>query len=135
MEQTVEAVWSRPELRRFFGDWFCGCGSPEDAAGALLKLLRLHPGYEHQRELDEWLPDAGVRYLLLYQLDRAELTEHGGSVGGAWLTDRGKALRAGLEQEGTDDFEALFEQHCIHGYDVGDGEHNCVGSTEPDTSP
>lgn len=119
---------TRPELRVFLDRWFCGCGSPEVATAALLRLLRLHPLYDpsHQRELQAWLPDEGVRYLLLYQLDRLELTEHGGTVDGAWLSETGEALRAALERESLDNFAALHAEHCACGHDTDDLSHSCT---------
>jgi hypothetical protein len=100
---------TRPELRVFLGGWFCGCGNPEDAAAALLRLLNLHPLSDHRDEFEKWVPDSGLQYLLLYSLDRYELTEHGGTVGGAWLTSKGEAVRDALAREEGDGFAALTE--------------------------
>jgi len=36
-------------------------------------------------------------YFLLYELDRLGLTDHGSSVWGCWLTDRGRDLLAELD--------------------------------------
>lgn len=116
---------TREELRVFLDDIFCGCGSPEDAAAALLKLLRLHSLYEHRTEFEAWIPDKGVQYLLLYQLDRDGLTEHGGSVGGAWLTAKGTEIRDALAREEADGFEELDADHCAHGYALDDSSHDC----------
>lgn len=125
---------TRQELRIFFSDWFCGCGNPEDAAATLLRLLELHPAYEHGKQLEELVPDTGARYLLLYSLDRYELTEHGGSVMGAWLTPKGEALRDGLRAVGgLDGLEALFDAHyCIHGEAHEENpDHDCMKAGEP----
>lgn len=119
---------TREGLRMVLDEWFCGCGNPEDAAGALLRLLRLHPLYEHHDEFDEWITDGGVAMLLLYQLDRLELTEHGGSVGGGWLTEKGTAVRDALAREEVDGFEALFADHCVHGFDIDDQDHDCMAA-------
>jgi hypothetical protein len=119
---------TRQELRVLLDKWFCGCGMPEAAAKALLRLLQLHPLYEHQAEIHEMLPDDGVRHLLFYQLDALDLTEHGGSVGGAWLTDKGKEVRAALEAEASTAFEALGESWCVHGYDIYDESHDCMAA-------
>lgn len=125
-DMTPGKVMDRRDVRIFFDQHFCGCGSPEAAAAAVLRLLRLHPLYEHRADFEAWIADEGIEYFLLYWLDRNELTEHGTSVGGAWLTDRGKALLDALAREEADGFEALFAQHCIHGYDVDDREHKCI---------
>lgn len=117
---------TREELRVVLGEWFCGCGCREDAAGALLRLLRIHPLYEHQNELTAMLPDLGVKYLVLYMLDRLALTEHGGSVGGAWLTEKGEAVRDALNREAEDEFETLMRPACVHGFDIEDQDHDCM---------
>jgi hypothetical protein len=122
-------VMDRPALRRFLDEWpFCGCGCPEVAAGTLLRLLRLHPLYEHERylEFEGWIGDEGVRYLLLYALDGKGLADHGGIISMAWLTDKGDAVRDALTREEADAFEALFADHCAHGYDDDDEEHDCM---------
>lgn len=66
----------------------CGCGAPEFVAEAMQSYL------VSVRDGEHWsYPGAGVewaRYLLKYDAARVGLTEHGGSVDGAWLTDAGK---------------------------------------------
>lgn len=120
---------TREELAVVLQEWYCGCGNPEDASGALLHLLELHPLYDaaSQQDLDTWIPDSGVRHLLLYMLDRLDLTEHGGSVGGGWLTDNGEAVRDALRSEKADNFAALHgPDRCVHGHDVMDDSHDCA---------
>lgn len=126
--ESSQTAMSREELSVFLQEWFCGCGNPEDAADALLRLLRLHPMYEHGKELDEWVGDNGLAYLLLYSLDRYDLTEHGGSVMGAWLTEKGTAVRDALAREEADEFEELFTQRCVHGFDIDDESHDCMAA-------
>ncbi len=109
---------TRQQLRVFLGEWFCGCGSPELAAQRLLDILKLHPLFDHRSEFDAIIPDDGVQMLMLYTLDHLELTEHGGSVGGGWLTDTGKAVLGALLVESQDGFAVLFEMACVHGYSV-----------------
>lgn len=102
---------TRGELRDFlFEKWFCGCGDPAVAAEALRLLLRLHPLHEaeNRAQLERMVPGEGVRYLVLYMLDRAGLTEHGGTVGGGWLSPKGKEVLAALE-EASGDLETVFE--------------------------
>lgn len=116
---------TRQELSVFFQEWFCGCGSPEMAAETLRMVLSMHPLYEHGAEFDALVPCEGLRMLLLYTLDHFELTEHGGTVGGGWLTDKGKAVLAALEREKSDNYAALFAQACIHGYAVEGEAFEC----------
>lgn len=103
------------ELRVFLQLWFCGCGQPEAAAERLRDLLALHPLYEHRDAFKVLVPDDGLEHLLLYTLEYFDLTEHGGSVGGGWLTDKGKAVLGALNR---DTFEVICAQSCIHGYAV-----------------
>lgn len=117
---------TRADLRIWLDKRFCGCGEPDAAAAALLKLLRLHPLFEHRPEFERWIPDEGVQNLLLYQLDEAGVTEHGGTVGGGWLTEFGITIREALAVEESDDFDTLFVMHCVHGIDVDDTSHHCT---------
>ena len=116
---------------RVYLETWCGCGQPEEAAAALLRLLRLHPLYEHREEFEAWIPDSGVEMLLLYQLDRDGLTEHGGNVGGAWLTAKGEAVREALIREEADEFATLFDEHCACGYDIDDLTRVCQSGPCP----
>lgn len=126
---------TRIELRVFLDSFFCGCGMPNAACGALLRFLSLHErsddSWERQRkERDQWIPDDGLQMLVLYLIDSLGLLEHGGSVGGSWLTDKGAAVLARLREEQADDFEALLADHCVHGYgvedDIANGTHDCA---------
>ena len=76
---------------------WCGCGSPEVAKrvvrdyleAASLKsdekreALKKRFGFDH-------VYDNELLLCLAYAVDAAELTEHGSSIGGAWLSDEGK---------------------------------------------
>lgn len=92
----------------------CGCGAPEEVIDSLARYLHrqraLHAdserlsgtaweafvedldrthGFEHRdgrAPLEYWWA--------AYTADRLELTEHGGSVAGAWLTDKGRTWLA-----------------------------------------
>lgn len=117
-------------------NWCC-CGRPEDALQKLLDILenigKEHPegrapeGYWQKRsaEQDELFKnDSGLMYMTLYWLNSMGLSEHGGSVGGGWLTDRGeevlRALRAAKALDPQDvehePFETFCASRCIHGF-------------------
>lgn len=82
---------------------FCGCGDPEsayDTIGMILALIRCKwedpekQEHAHWKACGELIRDQtgttdGAFYLVLYALDHAGLLEHGGSVGGSWLTRKG----------------------------------------------
>jgi hypothetical protein len=103
------------ELRVVLQEWFCGCGSPDMAADRLRDLLALHPLFDHRPEFEALIPDEGLQCLILYTLDHFDLTEHGGTVGGGWLTKKGKAVLAALQEHGS---EKATEQSCYHGYSI-----------------
>ena len=109
---------TRAELRVFLSTWFCGCGSPEEASATLLKLLDLHPLYKHSAKLTAMVPDEGIRELLRHTLDSFGLTEHGTSLGGAWLSEKGTHVQAALRCESADGFVALHGDYCIHGIET-----------------
>jgi hypothetical protein len=75
---------------------YCGCGDQV----RVLELLRygLRVTADPAAKLGPpvaWPEDA--LWLLAYQLDAWELTEHGTSLAGAWLTDDGRRLLNALE--------------------------------------
>ena len=82
------------ELHHFFMDEvnICGCGNPESAAVLLRDILRLCPLYDHRAEFEKFLPDRGVQHFILGVLSECDVIEHGGGIGGSWLTDKGKML-------------------------------------------
>lgn len=63
---------------------FCACGSPWIILNGLEKYLDVVEKREY-REDENFL-------LYAYVADRAKLTDHGGSVYGAWLTDKGEEI-------------------------------------------
>lgn len=87
---------------------WCGCGSPQEALEFMRDILQIMKNrsddnqnepcgtrYEdsawakHTKLLDDKLPGAlGLSYF--YFLDSVGLTEHGGSIGGSWLTKDGE---------------------------------------------
>lgn len=112
--------YSEEELIKYCEDFFyyeklkwCGCGEPEIAKKVIRDYLKIL--YDHKQELKHkssnynWLKDwekrdkelqerFGVKSiydneLLLcfaYAMDGAEFTEHGSSIGGAWITKEGE---------------------------------------------
>lgn len=69
----------------------CGCGYPDEAYALVRDLLALAPYYEDGRwqRAAELIGSQGAQQIVLSMLDRAELLEHGSSVAGSWLTERG----------------------------------------------
>lgn len=104
-DQHAEFHWGCKVIYDDLG--FCGCGQPEEALKLVLTLLRLAPFYDSRPEIEALLPDPGVQMIVLYTLDHAELIEHGGGVGGSWLTDKGERFLALLEA--TDDWDEITD--------------------------
>lgn len=75
---------------------WCGCGTPEIAKKVIRDYLEIVDNNYYEKR-DGLKKRFGVEYVynnelllcLAYALDAAEFTEHGGSVGGAWLADEG----------------------------------------------
>jgi len=98
---------------RFVHDFYfntlkwCGCGNPDTAFMYMRDVLAaLHKRSKNSRAgTDTWDADSDALYALLnfnaceplalsylYMLDAHGLTEHGSSVMGSWLTDKGTQL-------------------------------------------
>ncbi|MDZ4836313.1 MAG: hypothetical protein SGJ27_21240 [Candidatus Melainabacteria bacterium] len=71
-------------------------GSPKAAAQFVHELLSLAPFYKNLKDVDALLPRS-LYYTMLYAFTTHDVMEHGGSVGGSWLTNKGKALRDELD--------------------------------------
>lgn len=78
----------------FYGELgMCGCGNPADGYTLILGLL------DHTHQRGDWdayqqlIGTSGAVQIVLSQLDRSGLTEHGSSVYTSWLTDKGKYAR------------------------------------------
>lgn len=70
-------------------------GDPKAAARFLHELLGLAPLYKNQDQLPKLLPRP-LLYAVLYAVTTHDVMEHGGGVGGSWLTKKGEELLAEL---------------------------------------
>ena len=76
-------------------DW-CGCGDPRTAIRTVKELLYALSDFtkREQRLMESFeiksVYDDPLVLCLAYTLDSARLTEHGSSIGGAWLTEDGE---------------------------------------------
>lgn len=122
---------TREQLRVEFADSWCGCGNPEEGYRLVRQVLLLCPLYDHRPEFEELIPDTGVEMIVLGLLDNLGLIEHGGGIGGSWLTSKGEAALKALNREAHDGFESLADDYCIHGNDFNDPEHDCMNAPEP----
>lgn len=97
---------------------FCGCGQPEKFLSLVGNAMRVmidfrsycdgfddatkDPGWEaawkkKNSDLELLCGGAGGVMLLQYVLDKAGLTEHGGSVCSAWPSPKGYAMMAAID--------------------------------------
>ena len=89
---------------------WCGCGNPEEAQTAILNFLDAHEEFDNREEKlkkyfgFKYVYDNPLLLCFAYTMDAAGFTEHGTSIGGAWLTEDGEdylyCLRLWAKMEG-----------------------------------
>lgn len=85
---------------------FCGCGNPEEVYRLVRDVLDLAPFHEHPGKVRELIGGSDATcYAVLYFIDRSGLIEHGGSVGGSWLTEKGTHYLKLMHRHEYDDFD------------------------------
>lgn len=107
-EHLYRLLYGRDGLR------FCGCGNPEAVYVLVRDLLALAPFYENQAAVRERIgtsQDDAARYVVLYVLDGAGLTEHGSSIAGAWLTAKGRHYLPLMRRHEYDDLDEVGFPH------------------------
>lgn len=79
---------------------FCGCGSLLDGTGVFLKqvLNAFNDDYLSLEKIEDVCKTDEIVDFTLHFLDANELTDHGLSVYGSWLTEKGIALRECLNE-------------------------------------
>ena len=94
-------------LRSFFIEAFdfCGCGCLSMSIKFVRDILNSYKDEEgwsaphlNFDKAKEVCGNDNITDFVLHWLDTVELTEHGSSVYGSWLTDKGKALRDYLKK-------------------------------------
>jgi hypothetical protein len=101
----------------------CGCGNPEEAYALIRDILALAPFYEESRwQLVERLTGGGAaNHIVLSTLDHAGLIEHGSSLSGAWLTEKGAWCLSAM-------WDVMFDEVSEYGgypHDGGDCTDEC----------
>lgn len=85
---------------------FCGCYTPEVALNLIEEGLERfdRDGDKEWVSQTEWVDN---NLILAYLLSSLDLTEHGGGIGGSWLTAKGKKLLEALKlsNDKWEDFE------------------------------
>jgi hypothetical protein len=103
---------------------FCGCGNPDGVYELVRDILDLAPFYEDPGKVRELIGGSDATYYaVLYFIDRSGLIEHGGSVGGSWLSEKGKHYLPLMHRHEYGDFDQQVgyphdggpcDQHCAH---------------------
>jgi hypothetical protein len=62
--------------------------------------------YDRKQDRLQKAAEKGGVYFMHYWLDKEDLTEHGGSVGGAWLSEKGEEILRYLREAIPDKTEA-----------------------------
>jgi hypothetical protein len=81
----------------------CGCGNPEDAYALIRQLLDLTPFYDDPDAVRHLIGQPGAYHMVLGMLTHADLIEHGGGIGGSWITPKGEWFRAAMRRVTFDD--------------------------------
>lgn len=97
MTEERDADWERAHLHALCYDKImgCGCNQPDAAYGLVRNILNLAPFYEdgNWQKVQELIGSDGAFQIVIGVLTEAELLEHGGSMGGSWLTPKGEYVR------------------------------------------
>lgn len=79
---------------------FCGCGCSDELIPKFISYLQatahkpsLVPVYQQDG-------NSQLNYLIAYICDKHDLTEHGGGIGAAWISNKGREWLARLAPEG-----------------------------------
>ena len=83
--------WNSPE------DWLwigilggCGCGNSYELSELVLKVLELFATEHEKREFSVY---DDLKYeIIAHWLDSKDLIEHGTSINGSWLTEKGESI-------------------------------------------
>lgn len=92
----------------------CGCGTPEAAYELVRDILTLIADDERGWPplVKTLLGSPGAYHMVMSALDEAELTGHGSSIDGSWLTDKGRWYAAALRTiENWDALEGVGYPH------------------------
>lgn len=97
-EPTVrDTDWERCHLYALFADNItgCGCNQPETAYYLVRNILNLTPFHDDGNWLkaQALIGSDGAFQIIIGLLSNLDLMEHGGSMGGSWITPKGEYIR------------------------------------------
>ena len=95
----------------------CGCGNPEMVYRLIHAVLK--EILESRVRTDD---EVGYYDYIIYQLNEQGFLEHGSSIYGSWVTERGKKLIEALDEMAKYDYEYedFFEANLVPGDTKGD---------------
>jgi hypothetical protein len=86
------------------------CGTPHEGVILIRDVLAVLSNEDERPEkLEAVLPHAGARHIVLCWLETAGYSDHGGSIGAGWLTDKGEAALALLSKMDDDELAELTD--------------------------
>lgn len=99
------------EIEKIFSEdmGLCRCGVPEEAYELVRGILSLAPFYNDFESVVRLIGNDGAHHIVLSVIERAGLIEHGGGIGGAWMTPKGERFLALLET--VKDWDELENAH------------------------
>ena len=103
---AVYDVTEKYELLHELG--ICGCCIPEEAYKAVFEMLKRVKNREKIVE-----SDSPYELFMAYTLDNLELLEHGSSIYGSWLTDKGEKMIEALEVFEKYEFDWNIASDCM----------------------
>jgi hypothetical protein len=113
---------------------FCGCGNPEDVWRLIHSILALTPLHEdgHRQQVRELVGTDAAFHVVLYVMTSGDLLEHGGSVGGSWITPKGEWARWAIglvaDEWGWDTVDEMVSEFGLpHYHDVPQDEAGVCG--------
>lgn len=106
VNKHFESGWAYLVIFKHLG--MCGCGQYDERLDLLKEVLNAAPLYETENTPEYLRTPLGEWFLCL--LDKAEIIEHGGTIGGSWLTEKGKRL---LDALNNDDVWEAFKNDTV----------------------
>ena len=90
-DDPKNAQWDVDVAEAILFDGYCACGSPEIITELMQSFLTLtRPSTDGTAQFTQIVDTEPLDLALAYWADRRGLTEHGGSVYGAWITPAGR---------------------------------------------
>lgn len=118
----MASYWTGNELVKLVGELnICGCGCPENVYRLIHAVLK--EILESRVRVND---EVGYYDYMIYQLNEQGFLEHGSSIFGSWITEKGKKLIEALDEMAKYNYEYLdfFEANLVPGdTEGGNNDH------------